>query len=382
MAGWVVVELAEEGVAELLVERTGGEGVEPEADAGVFAGELLGLEHEGAAMALAAERLGYEKGFDEEPAIAGAGLEAAGGLAGFVAEDEGEVDGVGWAGKGEVVEEQRACDGGMVLWVGVFGLGDDGRQAGSGSEEGWAMSEASLTGLYAIVDADFLRGRGIAVREFAGGLRAAGVGVVQWRCKGGSPAEVLAGAAVLREVFAGTGCLLVMNDRVDLALLARFGGVHVGQGDLSVEDVRGVVATHSSRWSRDEWGTKGLGFVVGVSTHTEAEVRALGPTSQTRDVGHPDLFEGPDYVAVGPVFGTSTKLDAAAEVGLEGVRRARALTAKPLVAIGGITLANCAAVRGDGAAMCAVISGLVISGLLEEGRTVESVAREFIERLG
>ena len=85
-------------------------------------------------------------------------------------------------------------------------------------------------------------------------------------------------------------------------------------------------------------GHERFGFVVGVSTHTEAEVRALGPTSQTGDVGHPDLFEGPDYVAVGPVFGTSTKLDAAAEVGLEGVRRARALTAKPLVAIGGLRL--------------------------------------------
>ena len=60
-----------------------------------------------------------------------------------------------------------------------------------------------MTGLYAIVDADFLAGRGIDLREFAGGLRAAGVGVVQWRCKGASPAEVLAGAAVLQEVFAG-----------------------------------------------------------------------------------------------------------------------------------------------------------------------------------
>ncbi len=105
----------------------------------------------------------------------------------------------------------------------------------------------ALKGLYAIADAGTLTARGVGLREFAEGLRAAGVAVVQWRCKGGSPAEVLAGAAVLREVFAGTGTLLVMNDRVDLALLAGFGGVHVGQGDMRVEDVRAVVAAHSRR---------------------------------------------------------------------------------------------------------------------------------------
>ncbi len=84
-----------------------------------------------------------------------------------------------------------------------------------------------------------------------------------------------------------------------------------------------------------------------------------------------------DYVAVGPVFGTVTKLDAAAVVGLDGVRAARALTARPLVAIGGISLANCGSVREAGADMCAVISGLLV-----QGRTVESVAREFMDRLG
>ena len=170
-----------------------------------------------------------------------------------------------------------------------------------------------LSGLYAIADAGVLAARGVGLRAFAEGLRAAGVGVVQWRAQGLSPAEVLAGAAVLREVFAGSGTLLVMNDRVDLALLAGFDGVHVGQGDMRVEDVRAVVVgSHSSR-RRDEWGTE---FLVGISTHTEAEVLALEPRSQNRDLGHPDLFKGPDYVAVGPVFGTSTKQDAAAVVGL------------------------------------------------------------------
>ena len=238
----------------------------------------------------------------------------------------------------------------------------------------------TLRGLYAIADAGVLAARGVGLRAFAEGLRAAGVPeipVVQWRAKGLAPAEVLAGAAVLREVFAGTGTLLVMNDRVDLALLARFGGVHVGQGDLSVWDVRRVVVQAHSSQSRDGWGTDSGGFVVGLSTHSAEEVRALEPMSQGRDRGHLNAgTDAPDYVAVGPVFGTRTKLDAAAVVGLEGVRRARALTAKPLVAIGGITLANCASVRAAGADLCAVISGLLV-----EGRTVTEVAGEFMARL-
>ena len=134
------------------------------------------------------------------------------------------------------------------------------------------MAGVMMNGLYAIVDSEFLAARGVGLRGFAEGLRAAGVGVVQWRCKGGSPATVLAGAVVLREVFAGTETLLVMNDRVDLALLAGFGGVHVGQGDMRVEDVRGgggpgpLIAKGAMNGARE--------FVVGVSTHTAEEVRA------------------------------------------------------------------------------------------------------------
>ncbi len=101
-----------------------------------------------------------------------------------------------------------------------------------------------LPRLYAIVDAEVCRARGLAVGEVARELAGAGVRLVQWRHKGGSPAEVLAGAAEIRAAFADAGgSLLMMNDRVDLALLAGFGGVHVGQGDLGVEEVREVVAT-------------------------------------------------------------------------------------------------------------------------------------------
>ena len=213
-----------------------------------------------------------------------------------------------------------------------------------------------VSGLYPIVDAEACRARGVGVTEVGCGLAAAGVGLVQWRCKNGSPAEVLAGAALLREAMPGGW--LIMNDRVDLAVLAGFHGVHVGQGDLPVEGARSVLA-------RGEHGGHG-GFTerrrgrwVGVSTHTEDEVVAAHAG-------------GADYVAIGPVFATATKADAAAVVGLEGVRRARALTTKPLVAIGGITLANCRSVMEAGANSVAVISGLLV-----EGRSVESMARDF-----
>ena len=214
--------------------------------------------------------------------------------------------------------------------------------------------------LYAIVDHDFLRSRGLDLREFATELRQGGVTLVQWRCKSGTPSEVLAGAAVLREVFAGSACL-IMNDRADLAALAGFNGVHVGQGDLPVAAAKAALASapHASSKYAEAWGTR----LTGVSTHTGTQVTEA-------EAG------GADYLAVGPVFATASKRDASPVVGLDGVRMARGLTAKPLVAIGGITLANCRSVRDAGADSVAVISGLLV-----EGRTVRETVRDFLDRL-
>jgi thiamine-phosphate pyrophosphorylase len=205
-----------------------------------------------------------------------------------------------------------------------------------------------LSRFYPIADAEVLARRGVGLMEFAAELRAAGAGLVQWRDKFGTPQEVLAGAAVLREVFAGMGTVLVMNDRADLAVLAGFGGVHVGQGDLSPEDARRVVG--AERW-------------VGVSTHTDEQVRVANASCA-------------DYVAVGPVFATGTKLDAEPVIGLDGVRWARAMTEKPIVAIGGITRGNARSVIDAGADSVAVISALFV-----EGEPVEKVARDFLEKL-
>jgi len=157
---------------------------------------------------------------------------------------------------------------------------------------------------------------------------------------------------------------LILNDRADLAALLGW-GVHVGQGDLSVAEARRVLRG-GEKLERSERG----GFAVdaaaflGVSTHDEAQLHVADGTLA-------------DYIAIGPVFATTTKSDAEAVVGLEGVRRARALTAKPLVAIGGIGLGNARAVVDAGANSVAVISGLMV-----EGRRVRDVARDFLEILG
>jgi thiamine-phosphate pyrophosphorylase len=106
--------------------------------------------------------------------------------------------------------------------------------------------------------------------------------------------------------------------------------VHVGQEDLSAESVRGIIG--AGRW-------------LGVSTHNPEQMVEANRSSA-------------DYVAIGPVFSTSNKAKPDPVVGLEGVRRARGLTRKPLVAIGGITRQNAAAVMAAGADSVAVISDL------------------------
>ncbi|SFS17013.1 thiamine-phosphate pyrophosphorylase [Granulicella pectinivorans] len=205
-----------------------------------------------------------------------------------------------------------------------------------------------ISRLYAIVDVDVLRAHGCRVRSFGEEMRRAGVGLVQYRNKNGTPEDMLRDAAILREVFAGTGATLLMNDRADLAALAGWDGVHVGQGDLAPADARMVA---------------GAGSIVGISTHVAAEIEAASASCA-------------DYVAIGPVFATGTKLDASPVVGLEGVRRARMLTRKPLVAIGGITRANARSVIDAGADAVAVISGLIVKGECP-GR----IAEEFLELL-
>src|SRR4051812_14572498 len=189
----------------------------------------------------------------------------------------------------------------------------------------------NLPRLYAIIDAGMFaqeRDPALAIAHFAEQLIAGGAMLIQYRNKSKDGPQMLSQARELRRV--GAGVTLIMNDRADLCLAAGFDGVHVGQDDLSAKGVRLVL---------------GKERVIGVSTHN-AEQLAAADTSEA------------DYLAIGPVFPTSTKEKPDPVVGLEGVRRARAATKKPLVAIGGITRENCTAVIEAGADSVAVVRDL------------------------
>ncbi len=197
-----------------------------------------------------------------------------------------------------------------------------------------------MRGLYAIVDTDALHRRGIDVVAYASALLAARPAALQLRDKTKSARQSLAWLRLIAPIAASFGVPFFANDRPDLALLGEASGVHVGQEDVLVEDVRHLSAR------------AGASLLVGLSTHTEAEL--------VRGVA-----EDPDYLAIGPIFGTQTKLDAAPTVGLPRLRalaeRARSLGyRKPLCAIGGITLSTVA----DVAALVDVVA--VIGALLPE----------------
>lgn len=186
-----------------------------------------------------------------------------------------------------------------------------------------------LPRLYPIIDV----GVNTGVEEvcaFAHELTLGGATLLQYRNKGVNSRLMLEQAKELKRRL-GNSVQLIMNDRADLCLAAGFDGVHVGQDDLSPEAVRRIIG--DQLW-------------LGVSTHNPGQVR----TAESNVV---------DYVAVGPVFATTTKANPDPVIGLEGVQRARELTKHPLVAIGGITRANCRSVLDAGADAVAVISDLV-----------------------
>lgn len=154
--------------------------------------------------------------------------------------------------------------------------------------------------------------------------------MLQLRDKDASAREILRLSRELRRVLPDE-VTLILNDRADIAVAAQANGVHVGQDDIPPEAARRIV---------------GRERVLGVSTHNSEQVATADRTSA-------------DYLAIGPVFTTTSKERPDATVGLQGVRQARAHTRKALVAIGGITLQNCRSVIEAGADSVAVISELL-----------------------
>lgn len=189
-------------------------------------------------------------------------------------------------------------------------------------------ADLKLPRLYAIVDSSCFAD----VQQmcaFATELVEGGVTLVQYRNKTGQARTMLDESRALKKAV-GSRAKLIMNDRADLCLLAEYDGVHVGQDDLSPEAVRGVIGP-------DLW--------LGISTHNPLQIAEAAKTPA-------------DYLAIGPIFGTASKMNPDPAVGLTGVRQARSLTSKPLVAIGGITRAHALEVIEAGADSVAVIADL------------------------
>jgi thiamine-phosphate pyrophosphorylase len=184
--------------------------------------------------------------------------------------------------------------------------------------------------LYAILDPSLLS---VPPLAFAAPLARAGVKLMQLRDKRTTPRSACAAAQELIAGLSGQGIRIIVNDRPDIAALADAGGVHVGQQDVRVEDARRICG--ESRW-------------VGVSTHNVEQFREAVATSA-------------DYIAVGPIFPTTTKKNPDPVVGLEFLRASRRLTRKPLVAIGGISLETAAEVFRAGADSVAVIGDLLLA---------------------
>jgi thiamine-phosphate pyrophosphorylase len=190
--------------------------------------------------------------------------------------------------------------------------------------------------LYCILDTTLALERGydpvdLARRFFDGGAR-----LVQLRAKDAPSGQVLDWADGVCAAAAACGARVIVNDRVDIALMAGADGVHVGQEDLPPAAVRRAAA--------------GRALQLGLSTHTPAQLAAAA--------GEPI-----DYLAIGPIFGTGTKDTGYAPVGLEMAARAASEAAgRPVVAIGGITLATAPSVIQAGAASVAVIADLLATG--------------------
>jgi thiamine-phosphate pyrophosphorylase len=185
------------------------------------------------------------------------------------------------------------------------------------------------------------------VAELVRDAAAGGVDVVQLRDKLLADDELVSVAHALRALCVRLDVLFIVNDRPGVALESGADGVHVGQDDLEVEQARQVIGP-------DRW--------VGVSTHNLEQFQKAVASSA-------------DYIAVGPIFQTSSKVNPDPVVGTELLRRVRALTLKPIVAIGGITLERAGDVLAAGADSVAVISDIL------KAQNPAGMAREFIRRL-
>ena len=205
---------------------------------------------------------------------------------------------------------------------------------------------ARLRGLYVLTDANMGGGHiAIARAALRGGAR-----VIQLRDKTTAPRPLLETAREVRRLTREFNALFLINDQLDLALLCEADGVHLGPDDWPVADVRAAVPPD---------------FLIGASCGTPAEARAAQSA-------------GADTIGIGAVYATSTKTDAGAGIGLDGLRAVMNATTLPSAAIGGIGPHNIAAVAACGAPMICVISAIASAG---DEAAMEAATRELSDNL-
>lgn len=183
--------------------------------------------------------------------------------------------------------------------------------------------------LYLVADVEFAAGRDLAylAEEAVRG----GVTIVQLRAKGSGTREFLGLATRMAAALKGRSVPLIINDRVDIALACGADGVHLGQDDMPIGKARELLG--STR-------------IIGVSANTLKEAREA------------ERF-GADYIGLGPVYATASKVTDLPVLGPEGIRRMRQKLDIPIIAIGGIDAGNAADVRNAGAAGIAVVSAIL-----------------------
>jgi len=188
----------------------------------------------------------------------------------------------------------------------------------------------TLPRLYPILDTGALERRGLALVETAAAMIEGGARILQIRHKMLWSGRVFDDAREVAALCRQAGATLIVNDRADIAKLLG-AGLHVGQDDLAPTDARALLGDEA---------------VIGYSTHDAAQLRDAAA-------------EPVDYIALGPIFGTTSKQNPDPAVGIDELRRCRALVEKPLVGIGGITRENARAVFDAGADAVAVIADLL-----------------------
>ena len=201
--------------------------------------------------------------------------------------------------------------------------------------------------LYVITGQAFLKGRRLE-DVIAAAIRG-GADTIQLREKEFTGRELLAAGQVLRRVTRELGARLIVNDRIDVAKAVDADGVHLGQSDLPIEAARAIL---------------GPDKIVGLSTHNVEEAVAAERA-------------GANYIGLGPMKPTTTKLDTEPVVGPSGVREVRRRVRLPIVAIGGIKQADVAEIIRSGANAVAIISAIVGSDDVEAAaRTIRNIVDE------